>query len=66
MLNNVLHYETIEDNRLAGDFRVEAIDTQGDGEVYIAIFSGPEAKERAEEYAEWKNSVAHPKLSMAS
>ena len=37
------------------EYRVEAIDYDDDGQVYVAIFSGPKAKERAEEYANFKN-----------
>lgn len=36
---------------------VETVNHAGDGEVYAAQFSGPLAKERAEEYAAWKNSL---------
>jgi hypothetical protein len=39
-----------------GEWVVEAINEEGDGEMYIAAFSGPEAKERAVEYAAWKKS----------
>ncbi len=35
---------------------VEAIDHAGDGEIYVALFSGRLARERAEEYAAWKNN----------
>jgi hypothetical protein len=38
------------------EWRVEAINYDGDGEVYLAIFSGPSARERAEEYAAFKTS----------
>jgi hypothetical protein len=51
-----IHYEMVADSRNAGDYRVEAINKENDGEVYVAIFSGPDAKIRAEEYARWKNS----------
>lgn len=50
-----LDYETIEDRIHAGDYRVEAIDYGSEGEAYIAIFTGPDAQFRAEEYAAWKN-----------
>jgi hypothetical protein len=66
MSKNFLAYETIEDKMQSGDYRVEAIDSDGDGEVYIAIFVGPDAKMRAEEYADWKNSSQRPALSRAS
>jgi len=56
VFNNFLQYETIEDNRNPGDYRVEAIDMRNDGEVYIAIFTGPDAQARASEYADWKNA----------
>jgi hypothetical protein len=38
------------------EYRVEAINFDGDGECYVALFWGPLAKERAEEYAEFKRS----------
>lgn len=41
-----------EDN--SGDWVVEAIDLNGDGEIRTAIFSGRGARESAEEYANWK------------
>ena len=56
MLNKFLQFETIEDKMHPDDYRVEAIDSEGDGEVYTAIFVGPDAKQRAEEYAQWKNA----------
>ena len=36
------------------DWRVEAIDFDNEGIIYATCFSGPDAKERAEEYAAWK------------
>lgn len=33
----------------------EAVNFAGDGEIYVAIFVGPRGRERAEEYAAWKN-----------
>jgi hypothetical protein len=51
-----LEYEVIEDRKYPGDWRVEAINRDGDGEVFVAIFSGPNADARAAEYAAWKNS----------
>jgi hypothetical protein len=55
MIATALHYETVADSLNAGDYRVEAINNENDGEIYVAIFSGLDAKVRAEEYAEWKN-----------
>jgi hypothetical protein len=66
MLKGFLQHETIEDNRHPGDYRVEAIDSEGDGDIYTAIFVGPDAKQRAEEYAAWKNTCRESTLSMAS
>jgi hypothetical protein len=41
-----------EDN--SGDWVVEAIDIDGEGEILTAIFSGKNAKTRAESYANWQ------------
>jgi hypothetical protein len=49
-------YEIQESEETRGAFVVTAIEREG--EVYSALFSGPKAKERAEEYAKWKNSEA--------
>jgi len=57
-----LTFEVTQDSLQPGDFRVEAIDADRDGEVYIAIFVGPDAQARAEEYADWKNSSANTQL----
>ena len=53
-----MDWEVIEDRQHPGHWRVEAINHEGDGEVYVAIFSGPGARERAEEYAAWKVEMA--------
>ena len=66
MLNTTMQYEVVEDSLHPGDYRVEAIDTSGDGEVYIAIFTGPDAESRAYEYADWKNSSRASVLQKAS
>ena len=50
-----MFYEAFEDKRCAGDWRVEAVNAEG--EVYVVIFSGPEACVRAAEYAVWKNNM---------
>lgn len=49
-----MNYETVESRHYPGHWHVEAIDS--DGRVHVAIFSGPNAKARAQEYADWKNS----------
>jgi len=38
------------------DWVVETLDSAGDGGIYITVFCGPKAKERAVEYAEEKYS----------
>jgi len=45
-----------EDKNNPNDWRVEANDYENEGAVYVAIFSGPDAKERAKEYAGIKNA----------
>ena len=37
-----------------GEWAVEILDEDGEGELHIAMFSGPEAKARAFENASWK------------
>ena len=49
-----LNYECIQSKKHPDEHVVEAID-QSEGEIYAAEFSGPGAKQRAEEYAAWKN-----------
>lgn len=49
------HYEVAPARDARDEWIVEAINHEGDGEIYIARFSGPRARERATEYAEWKN-----------
>jgi hypothetical protein len=38
------------------EWRTEYIDQREDGQCYVTIFSGPYAKERAEEYAALMNA----------
>jgi hypothetical protein len=51
-----MQYEAIPARDTAGEWVVEAINHDNDGEVYMARFSGPHAEDRANEYAAWKNS----------
>lgn len=46
-------YEAFEDQEQQ-QWRVEYISSTS-GECFVTIFSGPEARERAEDYAKWKN-----------
>lgn len=43
-------------SRFEGEWVVEAINMDGDGEIYVTVFAGPESKKRASEYASWKNN----------
>lgn len=49
-----LEVAVVERNDQPGAWTVEAIDMAGDGDIYQAIFIGPEAQERAHEYARFK------------
>lgn len=49
-----LKSEAFQDKQNQSDWRVESLDMKA-GDVYVAIFSGPLAKERAAEYAAFKN-----------
>lgn len=40
--------------REPGVWTVEAIDIEGDGDIFQALFAGPEAEQRAHEYARFK------------
>ena len=49
-----LEAEVVERRDAPNAWGVEAIDAEGDGAVLMALFSGPDAKERALEYARAK------------
>ena len=60
-----MKYEVQESEETRGAFAVTAIGREG--EIYSTLFSGPKAKERAEEYVAWKNSeVDMPKVAPQS
>jgi hypothetical protein len=42
------------------EWRVEEIDSDGDGGIDMAIFSGPHAEQRAKEFAEQLRSQSRP------
>ena len=46
-------YRAYRDPIFELEWRVDAVD--GDGHCYSVIFCGPYARDRAKEYAEWKN-----------
>lgn len=45
-----------------GDWMVGALDSSGDGGIYTTVFSGPNAKERALEYAQAKYAGAREEV----
>lgn len=51
-----MKWEVLADKKFAGDWRVEAINDSGD--IFVAVFSGPDAQHRAEEYLAWKLNTA--------
>ena len=50
-----MDYEVAESREYPEHWHVEAIDEEG--RICVAVFSGPCAKTRALEYADWKNGV---------
>jgi hypothetical protein len=46
--------EVVKDATIPNAWRVEKLDSDGDGGVDVTIFAGPNARERATEYAAWK------------
>lgn len=50
-----MRYECGKSTYCPDEWFVEATDEESVGEVYVALFSGPGARERAKEYAAWKN-----------
>lgn len=53
-------YEVQRSRDCEFDFLASAVNdgqdkTRDTGEIYVAVFSGPLAEERAREYAAWKN-----------
>lgn len=55
---SLVEYEVVASQGVPNEYRVEGIDYDREGSVYVTIFSGPDAKQRAEEYALFKNSQA--------
>jgi hypothetical protein len=43
------------DKEFPNDWRVEAIERKS-GDIFVAVFSGPDAEQRAREYANWQES----------
>ena len=51
-----MKYEVKESKERSGEFLATAVNEASQNEIFSALFSGPNAKQRAEEYAAWKNS----------
>ncbi len=51
---SLLSAEVVARPETFGTWGVEAINDVGDGEIYMAVFSGPDARALAEEYARAK------------
>ncbi len=49
-------YEVTKSRSAPNEYVVEGIDYENEGQTYNALFNGPQAKERAEEYARFKNA----------
>jgi hypothetical protein len=52
-----MKYEVVAASANPDEAKVEAIDHDSEGEIYMVEFSGPRAHARAQEYATWKNSL---------
>ena len=46
-----MQIEVSERRDTPGAWGVEAVNVDGDGEIYMAVFSGPDAERRARDYA---------------
>jgi hypothetical protein len=51
-----MKYEVKQLEERSGDYLAVAVNEASGNEVFSALFSGPDAKKRAEEYAAWKNT----------
>jgi len=50
-----MQIEVFADKQFPNDWHVEAIDTKT-GDVFQTVFAGPNAEQRAKEYAAWQKS----------
>lgn len=46
-----MDYEVLQSRDVVSEWRVEAIDYDDEGQVYVTVFCGARARERAEAYA---------------
>lgn len=61
-----MEWECFQDMKNKGDWRVEAIDFDNEGAVYVTIFSGPGSRKRAHEYAAMKSTQEDRRLPAAN
>jgi hypothetical protein len=54
--NKAMKYELKQSEDRPADYLAVAVNDDSQGEVFSALFCGPDAKKRAEEYIAWKNS----------
>jgi len=59
----MLEYEIGESVDHPGHYSAEAVNYDGDGEIFTTVFLGPLSRERAEEFARWQNSSARKAAS---
>lgn len=52
-MQETINYEVVQSAE--AEWAVEGIDFVSEGEVLRTLFIGRDAKQRAEEYADWKN-----------
>lgn len=55
-----MKYEVKESPEQRGAYLAIAVNEARGNEIFSALFSGPDAKRRAEEYADWKNAELEP------
>ena len=52
-----VNYKAVASEGIPDEWRVEGVDHDRGGIVYVTIFSGPDAELRAREYASFKNAA---------
>jgi hypothetical protein len=61
-----MQYEMVPANQLEDEWLVQAVNREGDGEMYSAVFYGQDSRERAKEYLDWKNAAVVASRAPAS
>jgi hypothetical protein len=55
-----MKYEVKPSAEQPGAYVAVAVNEASHNEIFSAVFSGPNAQQRAEEYADWKNKELEP------